>query len=91
MCRYTLPHRTALGGSILDRNYEADIAENKRLLELSGVEAFGLTITTDGATNQRHAMMNLMAVSVVFSSAMLLKVLDASAHLAKGLHNLRAS
>ncbi len=30
--------------------------------------------------------MNLMAVSVVFSSAMLLAALDASAHLAQGHH-----
>ena len=68
------------------RNYDADIAENKRLLALSGIEKFGLALTTDGATIQRHAMMNVMALSVVFSSVMLVAVLDASEHLSKGLH-----
>ena len=85
-CRYALPCRVTLGGSILDRNYEADIAENKRLLALPGIEKFGLAVTTDGATIQRHALMNVMALSVVFSSVLLLGVLDASEHLAKGLH-----
>ncbi len=59
--------------------------ENRRLLSLPGIETFGLTITTDGATIQRHPMMNVMALSVVFSSAMLLGVLDASSHLAANL------
>jgi hypothetical protein len=84
--RYSLPHQGALGGSLFDRNYNANIAENRGLLGLPGVETFGLTITADGATTQRHPMMNLMAVSVVFSSAMLSAVLDASAHLAQGHH-----
>jgi len=62
------------------------LAENRRLLELPGIEAFGLTLTTDGATIMRHPLMNLLAVSVVFSSAMLVAVLDASSHLAQGFH-----
>ena len=37
------------------RNYDTDIAENKQLLALSGIEKFGLALTTDGATIQRHA------------------------------------
>lgn len=77
MSRYLLPHRDILGGSILDRNYDADIAENTRLLSLPACEVFGLSLTTDGATIQRHPMMNLMAVSIVFSSVMLLAVFDA--------------
>lgn len=54
MSRYLLPHRDILGGSILDRNYDADIAENTRLLSLPACEVFGLSLTTDGATIQRH-------------------------------------
>ena len=50
MSRYLLPHRDILGGSILDRNYDADIAENTRLLSLPACEVFGLSLTTDGAT-----------------------------------------
>jgi len=53
----------------LDRNYEADITENRRLLALPSVEQFGLAITTDGATTQRHAMMNL-----IFDSRFLLRL-----------------
>jgi len=75
--RYLLPHRDILGGSILGRNYDADIAENTRLLSLPACEVFGLSLTKDGATIQRHPMMNLMAVSIVFSSVMLLAVFDA--------------
>lgn len=73
-----LPHRDTLGGTLLDRNHDADMAENARLLSLPGIDAFGLAITTDGATIQRHPMMNIMALSVVFSSVMLLGVLDAN-------------
>ena len=58
---YVLPHSDTLGGTILDRNYDADVAENARLLFLPGIDAFGLVITTDGATSHRHSMMNLMA------------------------------
>ena len=63
---YVLPHRDTLGVTILDRNYDADMAENARLLSLPGIDAFGLAITTDGATIQRHSMMNIMALGVVF-------------------------
>ena len=45
MSRYLLPHRDILGGSILDRNYDADIAENTRLLSLPACEVFGLSLT----------------------------------------------
>ena len=38
---YVLPHRDTLGVTILDRNYayDADIAENARLLSLPGIDA----------------------------------------------------
>ena len=80
-----VPGRTTLRGSLLDRNYDADIAENHRLLALpgiihhvknygprnshifhSGIDKFGLALTTDGASIRRHAMMNVMSLSVVF-------------------------
>ena len=60
------------------------MVENRRLLALPGIEQFGLAITTVGATIQRHPMMNIMAPNVVFSSAMLLGVIDATSHLAQG-------
>jgi hypothetical protein len=43
-------------------------------------------MATDGATIQRHPMMNVMGLSVVFSNVMLLAVLDATEHLARGFH-----
>jgi hypothetical protein len=56
------------------------------ILGLPGIEKFGLAMATDGATIQRHPMMNVMGLSVVFSNVMLLAVLDATEHLARGFH-----
>ena len=35
--RYHAPGQSTLRGSLLDRNYDADIAENRRLLALPGM------------------------------------------------------
>ena len=82
---YRVPGRRTLGGSILERMYGHDISEKDRLLTLPGVQKFGMSLTTDGATIQKHAMLNCLGVSVAFPSIMLMKVIDATAHLAKGL------
>ena len=42
---YKPPDRDTLGGNILDRQYNDDITEDKRLLGLPGVSKFGLAIT----------------------------------------------
>ena len=46
---YVPPCANTLGGSILDRQYESDMRENKRLLALPGVSRFGIVSMRGGA------------------------------------------
>ena len=71
---YNPPGPGSLGGGILERQYEAGLSENQRLLGLEGVAKFGVALTTDGATIQKSPMTNCLAVGVMFASMMLLKV-----------------
>ena len=58
--------------------------ENARLLSQDGVSKFGMAIASDGATIQRNPLVNAIGLCVMFPEMILLKTLDASAHLAKG-------
>ena len=42
---------------------------------------YGLTLMTDGATIQRHPLLNVVLFCVSFSATMLRSVIDASEHL----------
>lgn len=81
---FKTPCGSTLGGAILERQYKADKAEDYRLLGLPGVEKYGAALTTDGATIQRHPLLNVVLVCVSFTAMMLLAAIDASTHLATG-------
>ena len=55
-----------------------------RILGLPGVKKYGATLMTDGATIQRHPLVNVVLNCVSFSAVMLVGVIDASEHLASG-------
>jgi hypothetical protein len=70
---YEIPNGGALGGSILKRQYKADIADDSRVLRLTGVSKYGATPTTYGATIQSHPLLNVVLFCVSFSAIMLSK------------------
>jgi hypothetical protein len=63
---WKLPSASTLRGNLLKAQYEVNQDERKSALEHDGVEKFGLTATTDGATIQKSPLLNFILMCVVW-------------------------
>lgn len=82
---YKLPHRTSLGGSILEHQYQCDVDDRTRHLQHKLIKKFGKALLTDGATIQKTPLLNILMMCPVWRDALLLLCEDCTDHLARGL------
>ena len=78
------PSSATLRGNLLDAQFQVDQDERTRALEHVGVQKFGLTVTTDGATIHKSPLLNFILLCVVWPKAFFLKCADCTKHLAGG-------
>ena len=64
--------------------YQANLDERSEYLRHASVKKFGMTTMTDGATIQKHPLLNFMGACVVWPKALFLKCVDCTDHLAAG-------
>ena len=81
---YTTPNRQKLSGVILDRNYGTYEAERTSRLSMPAVRIYGTTAVTDGATIQKHPLVNVLVSMCLWPKAVLLNVHDCSDHVSQG-------
>lgn len=79
---YTPPDRNAVGGKLLDLNYEQYIEDNmKKLCKDSAV--YGLSLMGDGATVKKMPLLNILASGFHLYSTVL-EIVDCTEHMAAG-------
>ena len=64
--------------------YQANLDERSEYLRHASVKKFGITTMTDGATIQKHPLLNFMGACVIWPKALFLKCVDCTDHLAAG-------
>ena len=71
--------------------YQANLDERSEYLRHASVKKFGITTMTDGATIQKHPLLNFMGACVIWPKALFLKCVDCTDHLAAGGSKIKKS
>jgi len=80
--KYEAPSAHAVGGPLLDNNFE-QVADKNKVEILKDADVFGLSVLGDGATIKKKPLFNVLASALNIPSAVL-AVVDCSKHLAGG-------
>ena len=82
-CDWQPPGRETPGGSLLYAQHDVNLRERAALIEHPGVRKFGLAATTDGATIEKHLLLNFILLRAIWTQMVFIKCNDCTQHLAE--------